>query len=59
MSYPTAPIKTHYAPVQGHGFAGTRILWCSGRAVSYVYTSSKVEDVTCGSCLRKLAKIVR
>lgn len=46
-------MKTHYhSNISG----GYRLLFCSGMAVSYTYTTDRLDDVTCKACKRKLVR---
>lgn len=53
--------KTHYgppasvAPGKRPGWMlGVRILFCSGRAVEFASITSRLDEVSCGACRRKL-----
>jgi hypothetical protein len=52
----TAEGKTHW---HGKMAYGHRILYCSGRAVFLTNTTSRLDDVTCGACRRKLLTLAR
>ena len=47
--------KVHYRPVPLR-FGISEMLFCSGRLVSYAAVTTGLDDVTCGSCRRKLIK---
>lgn len=49
MNYTTAQPKTHYR-------SNTSGLFCSGRSSLYVthYVTEKLDEITCGSCRRRL-----
>lgn len=47
--------KTHW-----HGNnSGWRTLFCSGRSVMYALTTQTPDEVTCGSCRRKLVRMAK
>ena len=48
--------KVHYRSGEARVFGIYEVLFCSGRSQSLAQVTRVLDDVTCGSCRRKLLK---